>query len=222
VGKEKNKKTINKTNLILCEGEDTTQFIIKYLTYLRKSDAAFQDFLALDFGGINELPTFLLDLPTYPGFDAAKTIIIVRDAEGNYDDAVKSVKSALTKSVFPVPSEPGVIEKTEKVKLAFTLFPSLSTSNRSGTLEDLYIENLTEVNAGAVIGDVRSFLDSLKVKGRKFTWFHKTMLHTYFSVTDDYVSKKIGQATEAGAFNFECNEMSMLKELMCRIYEDEV
>jgi len=98
----------------------------------------------------------------------------------------------------------------------------VSTSNRSGTLEDLYIENLTEGDAKAVVGDIQSFLDNLKAKGRKFTWFHKAMLHTYFSVTDEFVSKKIGQATEAGAFNFECKEMSMLKDLMCRINEDEV
>ena len=222
MGKEKNKKTINTTNLILCEGEDATQFIIRYLTYLRKRDAVFEDFLALDFGGNEELLTFLLDLPQYPGFDTVKSIIIVRDAEGNHDDAVKSVKSALTKSDLPVPPEPGTIEKNERLKLAFTLFPSLSTSNRSGTLEDLYIENLTEVYAEAVIGDVRSFLDNLKAKGRKFTWFHKAMLHTYFSVTDDYVSKKIGQATEAGAFNFECNEMGMLKGIMGLIIEKEV
>jgi len=222
MGKEKNKKNINKSNLIMCEGEDTTQFIIKYLTYLQKSDVVFENFLALDFGGNEELPTFLLDLPNYPGFDIVKTIIIVRDAECNHDDAVKSVKSALDKSIFPAPSKTGTIEQNGKIKLAFTLFPALSTSNRSGALENLYIENLNEIDAEAVIGDIRSFLCDLKAKDRKFIWYHKTMLHTYFSVTNDFVSMKIGQATEAGAFNFECDEMNMLKDLMYHIIKYEV
>ena len=191
MGKEKNKKTIDKPNLILCEGEDATQFIIRYLLYLQKAESMFFDFLALDFGGNEELPTFLSDLPTYPGFEIVKSIIIVRDAETDYDNALKSVKFALGKTVFPVPSEANRIEQKGIVKLAFSLFPALSTSNRSGTLEDLYIENLAENGVETVIGDVRSFLNALKTKGRKITWYHKSLLHTYFSVTDHFVSKKI-------------------------------
>ena len=94
------------------------------------------------------------------------------------------------------------------------MFPSLSNNRRDGTLEDLYIENLKEKNVEQLLKDINSFLLELKSKGRRFTWFHKTKLHTYFSVTDDYVSKKIGQATIAGAFDFECDEMNMLKSLL--------
>ena len=220
MGKEKNRKTIDKPNLILCEGEDATQFIIRYLLYLQKAERLFFDFLALDFGGNEELPTFLSDLLYYPGFDIVKTIIIVRDAEGNHGNAVKSIQSALRKSEFPVPSETNKIEKNNNVKVAFSLFPSLSATNLNGTLEDLYIKNLAEEGVEVVAGDIRSFLENLKTKGRKFTWFHKTMLHTYFSITDDYVTKKIGQATEAGAFNFECSEMSLLKNLMICIAKE--
>jgi len=220
MGKEKNKKTIDKTNLILCEGEDATQFLIRYISMLQKTETAFSDFLVLDFGGNDELSTFLFDLPSYPGYDIVKTIIIVRDAERNHEDAVKSVKSALEKSAFPVPLAPNMVEKNEKVRLAFSLFPSLSTTSRNGTLEDLFIENLAESGVEVVISEIRSFLDDLQAKGRKLTWFHKSMLHTYFSVTDGFVSKKIGQATEAGAFNFDCDEMNLLRDLMTRIIQE--
>jgi len=65
-----------------------------------------------------------------------------------------------------------------------------------------------------LLSDIYHFLEDLKSKGRTFKWLHKTKLHTYFSVTDDFVSKKIGQATKAGAFNFECVEMNLFKELL--------
>jgi hypothetical protein len=213
VGKEKNKR-IDKHNLVLCEGEDTTQFIIRYLEYLRKTEDMFIDFQALDFGGNKELPNFLLDLPNYPDFGIVRSIIIVRDSECSYKDAVKEVQSTLIKFKYPAPSEPNKIEQDDSLRLAFSFFPSLSTADCDGTLEDLYINNLTEDGVEIVINDIRSFLDNLQAKGRKFTWFHKTILHTYFSVTNNYVSKKIGQATEAGAFNFECDEMGLLKNLM--------
>ena len=214
MGREKNKKVISEPNIILCEGEDATLFIIWYLEYLRKREKGFEEFWAYDFGGNEELPTFLSDLKRYPGFDIVSSITIIRDSEDNYESAVQSVKSALANSGFPVPSEPNAIAKDNKIKMAFSLFPSLSSSKRNGTLEDLYIENLKEDDVERLVNDIQSFLFALKSKGRHFKWFHKAKIHTYFSVTDEFVSKKIGQATEAGAFNFECVEMNMLKELL--------
>ena len=103
VGKEKNNKTIVKPNIILCEGEDTTLFIIWYLEHLREREKGFEGFWAYDFGGNEELSIFLSDIKKYPGYDHATSI---------------------------------------------------------------------------------------------------TILHSYFSVTDDFVSMKMGEATKAGAFNF--------------------
>ena len=220
MGREKNKKIIIKPNLILCEGEDTTQFIIIYLEYLQKREKYFESFMAFDFGGNDELPVFLSDIQTYTGFDIAASITIIRDSEDNHSRAVQSIKSALTKSGFPVPQGPNKIARNDKIKAAFALFPSLSQTNRNGTLEDLYIENLVEDGAEYLLNNINYFLDELKSKGRVFNWFHKTRLYTYFSVTDKFVSKKIGQATEAGAFDFECAEMNSLKELLRNIAED--
>ncbi|MDR0294627.1 MAG: hypothetical protein LBH91_00305 [Prevotellaceae bacterium] len=214
MGKDKNKKVIDKPHLILCEGEDTTQFMIRFLEYLRKRETGFESFMAFDFGGIKELPIFLSeDLPRKPGYDIAVSMTIVRDAEENHSSAVQSIKSALANSGLPAPSEPNTIVQGDTMKVAFSLFPSLSKDDNSGTLEDLYISNLKEDGVEHLLNDINFFLDALKSKGRNFTWLHKTKLHTYFSVTD-FVSKTIGQATEAGAFNYECNEMNQLKELL--------
>ena len=144
------------------------------------------------------------DIRLLPGFDIVKSITIIRDSETDHNSAIDAVKSALKKHDFPVPSKPNTIEQDDRMKVAFSLFPSLSKNSRSGTLEDLFIDNLSEDGAEHLLSDIYSFLNNLKSKGRNFTWFHKAKLHTYFSVTDKFVSKKIGQAAEAGAFNFEC------------------
>ncbi|MCL1974607.1 MAG: hypothetical protein FWG61_00430 [Firmicutes bacterium] len=218
MGKEKNKKNISQPNIILCEGDDTFYFIKGHLEYLQKNEAVFEKFQAFDFGGNKELPTFLSDdLPVKPGYDNITSIIIIRDSEDNFDSAVQEVKSALKKAGLPVPSEPNTIEQDDKIRVAFSLFPSLSNIKQNGTLEDLYIENLVEVGVNSVLDDIYAFLDDLKSKGRSFTWPHKTKLHTYFSVTNDYVTMKVGEATEAGAFDFECAKMNVLKELLKNI-----
>ena len=213
MGKAKNKQIISKPHLVLCEGEDATLFIIHYLEYLRRRESGFEDFLVLNFGGNEELPTFLSDLTYYSGYNIVMSMTIIRDSEKNHNDAIQSIQSALTKSGFPVPSGPNAIERNEIMKVAFSLFPSLSEKGLSGTLEDLLIHNLMEKNAKNLLTKINSFLDGLKSNGRIFKWPHKTKLYTYFSITSDFVSKKIGEATEAGAFNLECVEMHSLKGL---------
>jgi hypothetical protein len=218
VGKEKNKHEIIQPNIILCEGDDTTLFIIWYLGYLQKRDACFESIQAFSFGENDELTLFLSDdIRVKPGFDKVSSMIIIRDSESSFDRAVQSVKSALGNSGFPVPAKPNTIAQDDKIKVAFSLLPSLSNNKRNGTLEDLYIENLVEVGVEKVLDDIYVFLDDLKINGREFTWLHKTKLHTYFSVTDNYMSKKIGQATEAGAFNYECAEMNSFRKLLKEI-----
>ena len=114
MGKEKNRKLIDRPHLIMCEGEDATQFIIQYLEYLRKREHGFEGFLAFDFGGNEELPDFLSDIRLLPGFDIVESITIVRDSETNHNRAINKVKSALEKHGFPVPLKPNTIEKMMK------------------------------------------------------------------------------------------------------------
>ena len=127
---------------------------------------------------------------------------------------MQSIKSALSNNDFPVPEGPNEIISNETISVAFTLFPRLSKEGCVGTLENLIIDNLNEADADKILDDVDGFLASLQAKDRHFTWLHKSKLHTYFSVTDDYVTMKLSEATEAGAFNFECEEMNSLKSLL--------
>ena len=198
----------------MCEGEDATQLIIHFLEYLRKREKRFEDYIVFDFGGNDELSGFLSDIRLLPGFDIVKSITIVRDSEVDHNKAIQSVKSALGKHGFPVPPKPNTIERGDGLKVAYSLFPSLSENSLRGTLEDLFIDNLSEDEVDNLLFDINAFLNDLKSKGRNFTWFHKTKLHTYFSVTDKFVKMKTGQAAQAGAFNFECAEMNSLKELL--------
>ena len=52
---------------------------------------------------------------------------------------------------------------------------------------------------------------------RSYPHEFKTKLHTYFSVTDEYVSLKIGEAAKAGAFNWNSNKLLPLKNFLSEI-----
>ena len=56
-----------------------------------------------------------------------------------------------------------------------------------------------------------------KRHGREYPHDFKTKLHTYFSVTDKYVSLKIGEAAKAGAFNWNSPKLLPLKNFLLEI-----
>ena len=215
--KRRNRNEFTTSNIILCEGADTTFFTIYYLEYLQNTEKDFEAFFAFDFLGNENLPNFLDEIKRYSNYDKVKSILILRDSELSFNSSVQSVKSALSKNGYPVPSSTNEIAEDENISVAFSLFPSLSKIEKSGTLEDLIINNLTEIDVEPVLNDVDGFLTGLQENNRRLTWLHKSRLYTYFSVTDNYITLKLGEATKAGAFNFECEEMKSLKELLIAI-----
>ena len=215
--KRYNRNEFTTPNIILCEGADTTFFVINYLEYLKNTEKDFEAFFAFDFFGNENLPNFLEEIKRYSSYDMVKSILILRDSELSFSSSVQSVKSALSKNGYPVPSSSNEIAEDKNISVAFSLFPSLSRIEKNGTLEDLIINNLTEINVESVLNDVDSFLSRLQKKDRRFTWLHKSRLYTYFSVTDNYIALKLGEATKAGAFNFNCEEMKSLKDLLIAI-----
>ena len=61
--------------------------------------------------------------------------------------------------------------------------------------------------------------DLEKKYDRVFQREFKTKLHTYFSVTDKYVSLKIGEAARAGAFNWSSEKLTPLKRFLLELME---
>jgi hypothetical protein len=204
----KKNKGIKKPHLILCEGEDATQYIIWLLDFFIniEGDKEFEDFLAFDFGGIDDLSNFLSVLKNLANYETVRSITIVRDAEGNAQSAVENITRALGNNGFSYASNVNTVSKGGQPKTGFVLFPSCSGELESGTLENLCLRTLSDVNSGKIL----SAVDSV-VKNFDFKRPHKNRLHTYFSLTDKFVALKIGEAAHARAFNFHCPEIESLK-----------
>ena len=59
MGKESKKRSIVQPHLILCEGADEWNFLIRLLNHWIPEDAAFNTIQVIDFGGNDELKNFL-------------------------------------------------------------------------------------------------------------------------------------------------------------------
>ncbi|MCL1986497.1 MAG: hypothetical protein FWG64_00795 [Firmicutes bacterium] len=203
---------ISKSHIIMCEGKDDFDFISHYLNYLKneKNEPMFEDFQILRCNGNKNLPNALENIIKQSSFYVVKSLLIIQDAEKDPDDEVHDIKKALQNNGFPVPEKPNCViddsnpkYNNKNIKVAFTLFPELSETPTNGTLEDIFIRNLSEEGAKNVLADIELFLGCLNDKGRAFPRIHKTRLHTYFSVTNKYVGSKLGENAGRGAFNFD-------------------
>lgn len=205
-------------HLILCEGKDECLFMIYYLnsealSYNKQYSETVQ---VEDFGGNEDLCNALKSWSNDPNFLELKSLVVVRDAEKNAQAAVDSIINAFKNADLPVPPRSNEFKTGNGLKTGFFLFPKCSSEPVNGTLEDLCFSILMEKEAP--ISEIETFLSDLQThKNRTFPRPFKTKLHTYFSITDKFVSLKIGEAAKAGAFDWSSPELEPI-----RIFLDEM
>ena len=211
---------IEHENLILCEGRDEYLFLIYYLNSKERSeeDKRFASCVQVEsFGGNTELPLSLRVLQKIEGYSKIKRILIVRDAETNAKTAISQIKSALSMAKLPVPSIAGDWVRTEgNPYVAFLLFPSLDSTPVNGTLEHLCMKLIKpEFCPETVFEKVDCFMDELKKQNiREYKRDFKSRIHSFFSVTDDFVGLKLGECANAGAFDWGSEELEGLNKCL--------
>ena len=206
----------------MCEGKDDLGFLCYWLNSpaLADNKAFSTDFQILPFDGTGNLPTFLEALKVRSGFGIVESILVVRDADENADSAKESVISAFKQAKLPTPKKPHEWQTDGQIKTGFLLFPTCTQDAENGTLEDLCLQILKDEKSNEVITRADHLIDSLKKDDlRTFPHEHKAKLHTYFSVTDEYISLKVGEAAKAGAFDWNSSKLSPLRAFLEELLE---
>lgn len=205
----------DKPYLILCEGEDEFRFLIAYFnsSSLKDNPAFSEKIQIINFGGNNELENHLQLIQKMENFNTLQSVMVIRDAERDAKTAQREVIQAFQKSGLPVPEKVGVWNSTsDGINTGFLLFPSCSQELKNGTLEDLCLSILKEPDNNRIMEDIEGFMEQLRNNhNRTFPHEFKTKLHTYFSITDKFISLKIGEAAKAGAFDFSHEHLKNLR-----------
>ena len=134
---------------------------------------------------------------------------MLRDAERDVQKAINMVKKAFRINDLPIPDGVHTRKKAsdfseQKISTAFTLLPTCDINPTEGTLEDLCWNILKAEYADDMQKDIHGFINDIKNKyGSVSVHEHKSRLHTYFSVNEDFSSLKIGEAALAGAFDWD-------------------
>jgi len=212
-----------KPHLIACEGLDAKLFLIQYLQSRKLIDQNIDLFQVEDFGGNPDLPLFLDTLPYLPNFiETLKSLTLVRDAENNSIGANQSIQSTLKNRNFAVPKAPCSIALPSGgqhlIKVSYILFPEFDTAIKNGTLEDLCLSILHKPeNHEHILNIANNAINEYQEKFINYKWPHKNKLHTYLSLTDDFVSKKLGESARDGAFDFSAVIFNPFNELLTKL-----
>jgi hypothetical protein len=202
---------IIKSKLLLAEGADTLHFFISACEAFSVDDVQ-----VMDFGGIKDLTRYLKALPLFSGYGKVDTIVIARDAEKNPSTAVSNVKRSLRKMGLPVPANSFEFAGTAP-RVAYVLFPGFQTDAKgkttlsTGTLEDLCLEIVKD---NRTFECVDQYLECLRSKGRTIARPHKTKLHSYLAGENDFVGLKIGEASQAGAWDWNHSSLKPFKDVI--------
>lgn len=213
-------KKILKEYLILCEGRDTENFLISYLnSEALKCDERFgENIQTFDFGGIKDLNVFMQNLRNMEGFERVEQILVIRDAETDVEKAENDIKKAFRDCGLAVPDgcfKWNVSDSTSPAT-AYILLPTCDSYPKTGALEDLCWDILSGEGTDALKTEVKTFVSKIKSNYEDSigTHEHKSRLHAYFSIKDDYVSLKVGEAARVGAFDWSHDKLRPLKEII--------
>lgn len=216
-GKDKIVVSAETPHMVLCEGKDAYYFLCHLLGFFEKGNPAFRQFRVHDFHGNEDLRSCLSDLSKADGFDTVlRSLAIVRDAETDAAAACQSVKGALRDTGLAVPETPCSWTDTGTdgypgIRTGFVLFPGCGVEPVDGTLEDLCLEMLAAADAGNILLDADAALERHRPQLPRL---HKNRLHTYFSLTDEFVALKIGEAARANAFQYDVPQIESLKSFL--------
>ena len=212
---------IERPHLILCEGVDAWKFIVAYLnsTALQYDPRFSNNVHVIDFGGNDELRRRLQLCTTLDGFDAIKSLLIIRDSETDPASAADSIRSALRSVGLAEPQQPHVWHRSDPA-VGFLLFPSCDLEPLPGALEDLCANILLEDPRNArLVNDIDAFLNGLQTEHFKAAPRFKAAMHIFFSLHDRYVSLKLGEAADAGAFDWYSHALRPLRDFIAEAFE---
>lgn len=121
--------------LLIAEGKDEQNLFAKLIEHI-----GLQGIQVLGQGGKTTLPSLLKTLAKDPGFSIVESLGCARDANANFNDAFRSVCSALKDAGLPVPTKPRTpTDGTARPRVTLMILP---WDGHKGALEDVCLASV--------------------------------------------------------------------------------
>ena len=156
------------------------------------------------------LRTFLRTFTVLPGFASVRSLAVVADANSNRNGAEQRIRSALSAANLPSPHRPLEVLSQENVRVCYLVVPHEA---ESGMIEDVCLES---VRTDPAVGCLDRYFECIKqtnVRGPREVWLAKARLHTFLA-SRERPDLRLGEAADAGIWDFEADAFRPLKTLL--------
>lgn len=224
---------IEKSHLILCEGRDEQVFLNNLMRYYEsKKDYEILDSIqVMNFGGNEQFKSQLPVIMMTSGFSDVRSLIVIRDAEKNGQNAFRSVTSILKNNGLPIPDHVFELSNSAEnpynedvdIQTGIILFPCTEKDVNGtyipddGTLEDLCFSIIrSSVNDPSDLKERSvNFVDTVNnARKTPLKRIHKNRIHVFLASTDECVDAKVGEAVDRGVYNLEAPVIHRLVDFL--------
>ena len=199
----RSRSPITYAKVLLVEGRDVFEFfkaLLRHLSLLTEIEIR-------NFGGVNQLPTYLRTLTVTPGYSEVTSLAIIRDAEMDLDTAFKFVGSSLRQAGLSVPQQPGG-QVIGQPKISIFLLPDCLNP---GMLETLCLQ---AISSDPVMPCVEQYFQCVQAQtGLELNNPSKAHLHTFLSSKPE-PGLLLGQAAHRGYFPWDSPVFDRLKQFL--------
>ena len=214
---ERPRTTIRGASQLLVEGRSYIHFV----SALTKEHSIASPELQ-DFGGVNELSSYLAAFVRAPGFERVERLGVLRDAEGCSQSAFQSVQGSLEKAGLAVPKEPGHIEPgqgpgpaTGPARSSPSVGVLIVPGQGSGMLETV----LCRTFAGTPIDTcIDEFLECVSAAGTDSRRPHKARAAAYLATRAD-PGLALGVAAKKGYWDLRHEALKPLVDFVAAVGE---
>ena len=200
---ERPRTTIRGASQLLVEGKSYVHFV----SALTKEHSIASPELH-DFGGVNELSSYLAAFVRAPGFERVELLGVLRDAEGCSKSAFQSVQGSLKKAGLVVPQEPGHVEPGQP-SVGVLIVPG----HGRGMLETV----LCRTFAGTPIENcIDEFLECAHAAGADIPRPHKARSSAYLATRAD-PGLAVGVAAKKGYWDLRHEALKPLVDFVAAV-----
>lgn len=181
---------IRESKVVAVEGKDDISFVEVLLDHL-----SIRSIQVIELGGKDNFKRIIPALKNTPGFDKVSKFGIIRDADSNPNDALKSVQSALAKAGFAQPQKANEFAYGSPSVGVFIMPGNEDT----GMLEDLCLQSIEDSPETACID---TFFDC--VGKEKIKHLSKAKVQAYLATQPQLVNR-LGLGAKKGYWNLDHN-----------------
>jgi len=196
---------IRSASLVVVEGKDDRDFLIALTRHLALGDIQIEAM-----GGISKLPATLGAFRNAHDWDTLKSLAVVRDANGNPEGALQSVRNTLVSLDLAAPDRHGDFARGRPATGIFIL----PDGSSRGTLETLLCSTFSETEVGRC---VESFLRCAEQAGCKPASSDKSRVQSFLAVTGGGRYASVGVAARARRWDLDHPALDDLRGFLLRM-----